>query len=529
MRTRTIAVTAITIALASSSLASPALAQGGLSGEVIGSLSMGAYDEGATEIVAFDPGTQVAFSTNGETEALDVIDLADPTAPSLLNSIELGGSPTSVAVANGIAAVTVLGEEQGAPGRVVFVGEGGAELGSVEVGVHPDMVTFTPDGMKVLTADEGEPSDDYTADGPGSVTIVDLAAGPENATATVVGFADFDEGGARAAQLDPAVRVYGPGASVSMDLEPEYVAVSPDGSTAWVSLQENNALAVIDIASASVTAIVPLGTRDFAVAGAGIDASNEDGAINISTWPARGMYMPDGMATYEVDGATYLVTANEGDSRDYEDEAGYTEESDVADLTLDPETFPDAASLQAEANLGKLEVSTASGDTDGDGDWDEIHAFGTRSITVWDPATASVVWDSGDAMEQHIAETNPDFFNASNDSNELEDRSDNAGPEPEGLALGTIGERTYAFVGAERQSGIFVFDVTDPAASSLVTYLENRDWTAEPDTPDTGEAGDLGPEGLVFIPAATSPSGSDLLLVANEVSGTLTVWQLTAG
>jgi YVTN family beta-propeller protein len=526
MRTRTIAVTAITIALASSSLAASTLARVGLTGQVIGSLSMGAYDEGATEIVAFDPEAQVAFSTNGETEALDVIDLADPTAPSLLNSIELGGSPTSVAVANGIAAVAVLGEEQDAPGRVVFVGGGGAELGSVEVGVHPDMVTFTPDGMKVLTADEGEPSDDYTADGPGSVTIVDLAAGPENATAAVVGFADFDEGGARSAELDPAVRVYGPGASVSMDLEPEYVAVSPDGSTAWVSLQENNALAVIDIAGASVTAIVPLGTKDFAVTGAGIDASNEDGAINVTTWPARGMYMPDGMATYEVYGTTYLVTANEGDSRDYEDEAGYTEESDTADLALDAEIFPDAAALQAEGNLGKLEVSTASGDTDGDGDWDEIHAFGARSITVWDPASASVVWDSGDSMEQSIAESNPEHFNASNDTNELEDRSDNAGPEPEGLVLGAIGERAYAFVGAERQSGVFVYDITDPTAGSLVTYLENRDWTAEP---DSGEAGDLGPEGLVFIPAADSPTSSDLLLVANETSGTLTVWQLTAG
>ena len=526
MRTRTIAITAITIALAGSSLASPALAQGGLSGEVIGSLSMGAYDEGATEIVAFDPEAQVAFSTNGETEALDVIDLADPTAPTVLNSLDLGGAPTSVAVANGIAAVAVLGEEKADSGRVVFVGEGGVELGSVEVGVHPDMVTFTPDGMKVLTADEGEPSDDYTADGPGSVTIVDLAEGPENATATVVGFADFDEGGARAPELDAAVRVYGPGASVSMDLEPEYVAVSPDGSTAWVSLQENNALAVIDIAGASVTAIVPLGTKDFGTVGSGVDASNEDGAINIAPWPARGMYMPDGLAAYEVGGSTYLVSANEGDSRDYEDEAGYTEESDAADLTLDPEVFPDAASLQAEANLGKLEVSTASGDTDGDGDWDEIHAFGARSITVWDPSSASVVWDSGDSMEQSIAESNPEYFNASNDTNELEDRSDNAGPEPEGLVLGTIGERTYAFVGAERQSGIFVYDITDPTAGSLVTYLENRDWSAEP---ESGEAGDLGPEGLVFIPAATSPSGSDLLLVANEVSGTLTVWQLTAG
>jgi YVTN family beta-propeller protein len=526
MRTRPIVVPVLAVVLFGGAAAVPAVANGQLSGEVIGSLSLGGFDEGATEIVAYDPDARVAFSINGETNALDIIDLSTPSAPAVTDSLDLGGSPTSVAVAEDFAAVTVLGEEKDSPGRVVFVGEDGTELGSVDVGVHPDMITFTPDGTRALTADEGEPSDDYSLDGEGSVTIIDLTEGPEAATASVVGFADFNDDGPRSAELDPAVRVYGPDASVAQDLEPEYVAISPDGTTAWVSLQENNALAVIDIASASVTAVVPLGTKDFSVQGSGIDASNEDGAINITPWPARGMYMPDGMVAFEQDGTTYLVTANEGDSRDYEDEAGFTEESDVADLPLDAEAFPDAAALQAEGNLGKLEVSTASGDTDGDGDWDEIHGFGARSITIWDAAGPTVAWDSGDSMEQAIAEPNPDFFNAGNDTNELEDRSDNGGPEPEGLALGEIGDRTYAFAGAEAEGGIFVYDITDPTAGSLVTYLENRDWTAEP---DSGAAGDLGPEGLVFVPAAESPTGSDLLLVANEVSGTLTVWELTAG
>ena len=39
-------------------------------------------------------------------------------------------------------------------------------------------------------------------------------------------------------------------------------------------------------------------------------------------------------------------------------------------------------------------------------------------------------------------------------------------------------------------------------------------------------AGDLGPEGLVFIPAAQSPNGRPLLVVGNEVSGTTAVLQL---
>jgi hypothetical protein len=400
----------------------------------------------------------------------------------------------------------------------------GTELGSIEVGVHPDMVTFSPDGTKVLTADEGEPSDDYSLDGEGSVTIIDLADGPANARATRVGFADFNAGGPRAAELPDGVRIYGPGASVAQDLEPEYVAISPDGSTAYVSLQENDALAVVDIPSATVTAIAALGARDFGRVGQGLDPSNEDGAIAIAPWPALGMYMPDGMATYQVGDALYLVTANEGDSRDYEDEAGFTEETDVSEVALDPEAFPDGESLQAEGNLGKLEISSVSGDTDGDGDHDALYAFGARSFSIWDTADLSVVFDSGDQMERTIAESNPEHFNASNDTNEFEDRSDNSGPEPEGLVLGTIGERTYAFIGVERQSGVFVYDITDPAGASFVTYLENRDWSVEP---ASGMAGDLGPEGLAFVRAADSPTGKDLLLVANEVSGTLTIWQLS--
>jgi len=489
----------------------------------LATLSLGAFDEGATEIIAYDAATMTVFSVNGETDALDLIDLSDPAAPTLTASLPLPGSPTSVDVRNGIVAVAVLAEEDSTPGSVVLFDTAGTQLGSVTVGAHPDDVTFTPDGLKVVTADEGEPSGDYSVDGEGSVTIIDLSAGAAAATATVVGFADFNEGGPRAAELPAGVRIYGPDATVAQDLEPEFVAISPDGSTAFVSLQENNALAVIDIVDASVTAIVDLGMKDFSVEGSGIDPTDEDGGINIAPMPAYGLYMPDGIAAYEAGGALYLVSANEGDTRDFDDV--FSEESEVGEMTLDPEAFPDAAALQAEGALGKLETTLASGDTDGDGDFDRIVATGARSFSIWDAATGTVVFDSGDQMEQVIAERNPEHFNSTHDEQpSFEDRSDNAGPEPEGLVLGTIGERTFAFIGAERQGGIFVYEITDPTAASFVDYAENRDWTGDP---AAGTAGDLGPEGLVFVPAADSPSGSDLLLVANEVSGTLTVWGIT--
>jgi hypothetical protein len=512
--------------LAVGALALPSAAQdpAGVTIAPVATLSLGAFDEGATEIVAFDPASKTVFSVNGETDSLDLIDLRDPTAPALTTSVALPGSPTSVDVANGIVAVAVLAEEDSTPGQVVFLDTAGAELGSVTVGAHPDDITFTPDGTKVLTADEGEPAGDYSVDGEGSITIVDLANGPENATATVVGFTDFNEGGPRAAELPAGVRIYGPDATVAQDLEPEFVVVSADGATAYASLQENNALAIVDIPSATVTAIVDLGLKDFSLDGNGIDPTDADGGITIAPIPAYGLYMPDQLGVIEVDGTRYLISANEGDTRDYEDV--FSEESEVGEIDLDATAFPDAAALQAEGAIGKLETTLASGDTDGDGDFDQIVATGGRSISVWDAATGQIVWDSGDLMERTIAELDPDHFNSTNDEQpSFEDRSDNAGPEPEGLVLGTVGDRTYAFVGAERQSGIFVFDVTDPTAPSYVTYAENRDWTGDP---AAGTAGDLGPEGLVFIPAADSPTGADLLLVANEVSGTMTVWSIDA-
>jgi DNA-binding beta-propeller fold protein YncE len=414
VRHRPVGAVALAI-LTAGVVALPAAAQdpAGLALAPIATLSLGAFDEGATEIIAYDPTSRTVFSVNGETDALDLIDLTDPTAPTLTMSVALPGSPTSVDVANGVVAVAVLAEEDSTPGQVVFLDTAGAQLGSVTVGAHPDDVTFTPDGLKVLTADEGEPSGDYSVDGEGSATIVDLAAGPENATATVVGFADFNEGGPRAGELPAGLRIYGPNASVAQDLEPEFVVVSPDGQTAYVSLQENNALAIVDIPSATVTAIVDLGLKDFSIEGNGIDPSDADGGITIAPIPAYGLYMPDQLGIVEVDGARYLVSANEGDTRDYEDV--FSEESEVGEMDLDPTAFPDAAALQAEGAIGKLETTLASGDTDGDGDYDQLVATGGRSISVWDAATGQVVWDSGDLMERTIAELDPDNFNSTND------------------------------------------------------------------------------------------------------------------
>lgn len=479
----------------------------------LGSYATGIFDASGSEIVAYDPASQRIFSTNAANNTLDILDAQDPANLVLLLSVDMNpygtGGINSVAAANGLIAAAVAAEAVDAPGQVVFLNADGEVLVSVEAGALPDMLTFTPDGLTVLVANEGQPSDDYTVDPEGSITLVDLSGGVENlsqSAVTQLSLAAFND-----AEIDPAIRIFGPNATVAQDLEPEYIAVSPDGSTAYVGLQEANALAVVDIANRTITGLVALGFKDHNAPGNGLDASDKDGAINIQNWPVLGMYMPDSIAAFEVDGETYIISANEGDSRDYD---GYSEEVRVADLTLDPTAYPDAETLQAEENLGRLKTTTATGDTDGDGDVDQIYSYGARSFTIWD-SQGALVWDSGDQFERILAERMPDFFNAQG-GGEMDSRSDDKGGEPEAVTVGVIDGRTYAFIGLERMSGIFVYDVSDPTAPLFVEYVSN--WE-----PATG-AGDISPEGFKFVAGEDSPTGGPLLIAANEFSGTVTVW-----
>ncbi len=481
----------------------------------LGTFDSGVFDEGATEIAAFDPLSDRLFLTNGFTDTIDILDIADPTTPTLVDSIDLSfledfGGINSVAVSGGLVAAAIESETATANGQVAFFTAGGVFLGSVEAGVLPDSVSFTPDGTTLLVANEGEPDDGI--DPPGSVSIIDLSGGLIEATVTEAGFEAFD--GQEEALRAAGVRIF-PDKTVSEDVEPEFIAVAPDGSFAFVVLQENNAIGVLDLVAGEITDIVPLGALDHSLEGNGLDTSNEDGAIAIDPAPIFGLRQPDGIAAYVGgDGATYFVTANEGDTRD--------EDVEAADLPLDPEVFPDAAALQDPADLGELEVSSIDGDIDGDGLFEEIFSFGSRSFSIWD-AAGTLVFDSGDDFEQITAEEFPEFFNADNDNNDFDDRSPDAGPEPEGVAVGTIEGETFAFIGLERIGGIVVYNVTDPAAATFVDYVNNRDFTVEP---GEGDAGDLGPEGLTFIAAEDSPTGAPLLAVANEVSGTTTLFAI---
>ncbi len=229
------------------------------------------------------------------------------------------------------------------------------------------------------------------------------------------------------------------------------------------------------------------------------------------------MYQPDAIAAYEVDGEVYLVTANEGDARDYD---GFSEETRVEDLVLDLAVFPNAVELQQPENLGRLKTTTVNGDSNGDGLIDEIFAYGGRSFSIWD-AAGNLVYDSGNQIAQITAAMIPEGFNASGENNTLDGRSDDKGAEPEAVAIGEIDGVPYAFIGLERVGGILVYDISNPKAPRFVNYLNRRDFTAPSEI-----AGDLAPEGFAFVPSEESPTGRSLLIVANEFSGTVTAYDV---
>ena len=489
----------------------------------LGTYQSGLFEQGAAEIVAHDVRSQRLFVVNAASGKIDVQDIRQPTQPVLLFNIDLsayGSSVNSVAVHRGLVAAAVQNTVKTEPGKVVLLNADGQVQGAVDVGALPDMLTFTPDGRRLLVANEGEPSDDYLTDPEGSVSIIDLPARLSRLNQANVRTADFRH--LSREQLDPSIRVFGPNASVAQDFEPEYITVSKDGHRAWVTLQENNAIAEIDLRRATVKAVRGLGYKDHNLAGNELDASDKDGAVNIRNWPVRGLYQPDAISSFSHRGQTYLVTANEGDARAY---GGYSEEVRVGSSSylLDPAVFPDAATLKQNANLGRLTVSRASGLNPQTGTYDAIYAFGARSFSVWN-SKGQQQYDSGADFERLTAERLPTLFNSNHKDNSPDGRSDDKGPEPEGITVSELWGKPYAFIGLERISGVMAYDLSNPKAPRFVDLVSNRNASAQP---PAAEAGDLGPEGVMVISAAHSPiRGVPLLVVGNEVSGTTTLYRI---
>lgn len=484
---------------------------------------------GGAEIPAFHPASKRAYAASGV--GVQVVDLTDPSAPSKLapivpTTLGLGTNDVSHVIVKGnVLAVSLVNTpDKTLPGKVAFFNAAnGTLLGSVTVGAVPDQLVFTPDGSKVLVANEGEmalASTNPAGGNPeGSVSIIDVSGGFVAPTLQTATFTSYN--GQEASLLASGVRVF-PGNTAAQDLEPEYIAIAPDGLTAMVTLQEANAVAILNIATATFTGINPLGLKNYSTLLADFsdrDSATNGQAIELKNLPAFGIFMPDGISSYEVAGQTYYVTANEGDDRNDFLPSGTPDVLSVNNTLydLDNTVFPTEGTagsttvagtgLKGNDQLGRLSVTNLPGlrgDLDNDGDIDRILSLGSRSFSILD-STGKRIFDSGDAIDRILTTYFPFLYD--------DGRSDNKSAEPEGVSIAVIDGKTYAFIGLERSHSVMIFDVTNPASVTF-TAMANR-------------PGDLNPEGMLNISAADSPTGKPLLLVANEVSFTLTTYEVT--
>eukprot|EP00803_Ostreobium_quekettii_P005992 evm.model.scf_664.4 EVM.evm.TU.scf_664.4 scf_664:26489-33952(-) len=607
------------------------------------------------EQVAFDADQLVLYVAGFK--VLHVMDLVRPEAPLILGHIDLPGDGTDVVVCGGLVAVAVPGTPKTSPGHVELYSayERGHPDGNMqqifrlEVGALPDMLTFTPNCSHILVANEGEAGRDEHGEfknPEGGVSVIDvlgLLTSPDPADA--IRTANFSAWNDRADQLsEDGVRWVWRGQtkeaenSFSADLEPEYIAVSKDGSTAYINLQENNAIAVMDISAANITSILPLGYKEFGPSLAALDASRDDGGPSLNFWDISTTYQPDGVAVFRDKGKEYLATANEGAQSHYtwhDHNVGDWNDVTHGSNTLgeiDPTTTPASvkAALGEASALGNFRVSEidglASGTAEGEKIRERLVGFGARSFTIFDTRDMTPVYDSSDDLERLTLELFPWSFNSAtpgrfcptmadkemdlnvdskivrlvlkiDDDEDIEALSDQlpdieekmitsagkvrymdpntlsweveeakrqlkdyeetdrpedhgkmrpsnaltsrpedlvdrnsplGGPEPETLAVGVVENRRLLFLGVEKSSAVFVYDITNPRKplwqSAVYSGMHNTTWA---ELFNEKLITDVDPEAVEFIDEEHSPTGEPLLVVAGSLSGTVSIYRVS--
>jgi len=543
-------------AVQTSSAGAETLAPNGSELRFVGRYTTGAGLGGA-EISAVDSASKRLFITNGAKNTIDIVDISNVKKPKLIKAVSLTSngvtSIQSVAAKNGVVLVAAVMASKTAPGRI-FVMDVNGKLrpglaNGIEVGALPDSVTISPNGKFALVANEGEPTNycltngalPETTDPLGSVSIINLSS--KTPTATTIDFKSYSE--RQNAITYAGGRIFGPNASVAQDLEPEYAAFSADSKFGFVTLQENNSIATVDVETGAIINIVGLGVKNHNLFNAGLDSSDRDNKIDIVARNIQGMYLPDAIGTVDAGGNTYMVTANEGDAREYACLLGGTDPSkveaedsrlaDVADTTVDS-TFK-GSGIAGRMKVTQFSPANISGEViRSTTKVKDAYSFGTRSFTVWKSNLnngvfpADLVFDSGDAIERIIAQERPRFFNAdwntrSGFINAAESRSTSKGPEPEGLAIGKAYGRTWMVLALERDNGLMLYDMTNPVKPMFRQYIN----TSIPGGDIlVGSAGDVSPEGVLFLEAAQSPTGKPMVVVSYELSGTVAFFEVTA-
>lgn len=502
--------------------------------------------EGSGEIATFHPGSKRIFATNGIKNSIDIFDISNVAAPKKVGSLSLspyGNDVTSVAAGRDVVVAAVLVTETfsatGAPstpnGKLVVFDTNGKVLSSPDIlGVLPDSVTFAPNGTTALVAIEGQPvcakddpattakeDTDYlkASDPEGGVSIVDLT----NPAAPVVKFAGFKQ--FNVAQMKAkGIAVSSVVNNVAKDFEPEFIT-AVDNKYAYVTIQEANAIGKLDIEAASFESVTRAFESKLSVIAR--DTSDRDSGAGPRNYAnVVGASQPDAIASFKVGSGHYFVTANEGDAREY---TCLNDDLRGSSLKVDSRRFPNWSTLSASAALGRAKVNPTIGDRDGDGDIDTIHLRGSNSMTMYRNGIA--LWDSGELLDQiqikafGVANINGSHSYSSDKSTMNyvgQDRSDDKGSEPEGVAVGMVGNTRVAILGLERMTALAVFDITQPRSPVFQEWLQMLPAKATP----AKDVKHWSPEGIVFVSADKSPSGKALIITSYELSGSISIHQI---
>ena len=520
------------------------------------------------EIVALNQNQKIAAVVSGDSKLSIVSYQKGFDQPNLINTLELPGNAQSVAINNdGLIAVAVSINDNN-DGRIYFyrlAGNNQPEAkGFVVVGNLPDSIKFSQNGRLLLSANEGEPSKFYgTNDGidpEGSISVVKVnASKPKQSKIINLDFSGFTTDELRASNI----RISGENPTPRLDIEPEFVAISPSGRTAFVTLQENNGIARVDLKNYEIDAIFSQGSKDWS--SIPVDTTDEDGIYAPRPSNFVGLRMADGIDSFRYKGKTYLITANEGDSRVRPDDTNFEAElEDGATYSYGDNLAPGViAEINDELTGSKIYVYGAAGignrgDFNADqgeerfitlqygaasdddyysdevragklrtGDFDLINegrlktikdsndsitglkAFGGRSFSIF-KANGQLIYDSGSLLDEITNAAG--FYDDS--------RSDDKSVEPESVITATIGNRIFAFIGLERpfnqsdenELGTFipVFEISKPSKPLFVGSFSSPN--------------SLAPEGLAWVEGGRN---GGYLLVANEGSGTLDAFRFS--
>jgi len=481
--------------------------------------NMDKINTGSSEISAFDPSSKKLFIANSLSNHINIVDLTNPAMPVGIYTINVAtyGNVNSISAKNGVIAfcTEASASNWGSAGKIVFIDHNGSVLNVLNTGVQPDMIAISPDGKYLLTANEGEPSVNFDIDPEGSVAIVNLQGGVLNLTQNDVTLLTFNHlNGKLLEYKQKGIRIFGINSfnvpsTVAQDFEPEYIAISPNSKTAYVTLQENNAIMTIDLQTQSIISVNAIGFKNHLLPENSIDVSDL-GKIHLANYPIKGMFMPDAIDAFDVSGTTYCITANEGDTRVW---GSFNEESMVKDLQLYTVNFPNSKQFKNDYLMGKLLVSNKMGDSNGDGIYEELYSFGGRSFSIF--KDGEMIYDSKNDFEMITSIYSANIFNSNDNKFVAKKRSTKKGVEPEGVIVADINNRKVAFISCERMGGVFAYDVTNPLNPQYVTYATNK------------FGGDYSPEGIIFVKATDSPNGKSLLILSNEVSSSISIFEIS--